>query len=141
MPEPKRDPIGDPYVMTIDEYKTRWLVHLSPPQINAINEAVNEFKTTFNGRRPTPDEYEKIERKLLTIPVAPVDKRRPVKSINNVRQGYGTKDVVPLDGFNPDTDLPEGWGIYPWWDSGNNYHLVNAAQMAWTEIWNNWRPF
>jgi len=137
LPEPKREPIGDPYIMLLDEVKKHWKVRLNQAQSDAINEAVAQFK----GRRPTPYEYDKVQRKLEAIPVVPAHTRKPISFVDNVRQGFHPWEVVPLQEFDQNTDLPEGWALYPTWDSGNNHRLINAARIAWMAIWNSWRPF
>ena len=111
----------------VERAKKNQKIHLSKEQETALLVAVERF-----DKRPTFQEYEQVHRTLKKIAVA-----KP-KCFANVKPGFYKRELVPLAGFNPETDIAEGWCLYPCWDSGNNHRLINAAQIAWTTIWNFW---
>lgn len=111
-------------------------IRLTIQQAQAINDEVAKAGKT----RPDPGVYEQIHKRLLAVPIpVPVDKRGA--GIENVRRGFEKHEVVPLPGFKPATDLPEGWGIYSMYDSGSNHKVDNAATIAWRHIWNFWTSY
>ena len=107
-------------------------VRLSKPQI----ELLREFIQT-NNDRPTPDQYDAFQRRMGRL--TPKPKLRP-RDIPNTRKGYNRGEVVPLDEFNADNDLPEGWAIVNCWDSGNNHGIEGAGVHLMRNIWNAWTP-
>lgn len=118
----------------INQVSNRLPIKLSKEQETAILSEIAKFQ-----ERPTPEEYSKVQKRLLNIPIPiPVNKRKPIIAIQNVVKGYEPGEVKLMPNFNPKQDLPEGWGLYSMYDSGGNHRVGNAAEIVWRSIWNNW---
>jgi hypothetical protein len=89
------------------------------------------------GCRPTFKEYEAAEKELLNLPTDPKPK---LKSIPHAYpSGYEDGKAIHIrPEFDAQRDLPKGWGLYYMADSGPSYHVLNAAGILWTHIWNCW---
>lgn len=115
----------------LERVKKRMKIRLSKAQETALLETI----ASFHDRRPECYEYETVQRTLKEIPVPKAE------AFANVRPGHYKRELVPLyPEFNAETDIAEGWCLYPCWDSGNNHRLINAAEVAWMTIWNSWIP-
>lgn len=108
-------------------------IRLSPQQAEAIREIIEKSDAV----RMEPSEYEVVHRKLKSIPIA----KAGLKDIRNVKEGYEKNEVKLLPNFNAKTDIPEGYGLYSMYDSGSNHRMANAAEIAWTHIWNFWTNY
>lgn len=121
----------------VERVKSKLHIRLSQAQETALLATVAYFR----GRRP---EYYEYSAKIATLKAIPVEDKAVFANVfANVidKAGKARGDIVPLPGFNAATDIAEGWCLYPWYDSGNNHHLLNAAHMAWTTIWNYWETY
>jgi len=107
-------------------------IHLSEKQ----KVILERFKSDHT-ERPTFKQYESYQR--LMKEVDPDRRTKPKrKNIPHTKLGFGATDVVLLDGFDALVDLPEGWCVFPRYDSGSNQGITSAGQYVLTETWNYW---
>lgn len=117
----------------VERVKSNLHIRLSQAQETALLATVY----CFHGKRP---EWYGYNAKLNALNKIPVETKAVFDHVID-KMGQARGDIVPLPGFNAATDIAEGWCLYPWRDSGNNHLLLNAAQIAWTTIWNYWETY
>ena len=105
-------------------------VHLNDQQI-ALCQEFRQFE-----ERPTFEQYEAFQKRMKVIDksLGKID----VKKIPNTERGFEPKERQLLPAFDAFKDLPQGWAVYPMFDSGNNHAVMSAGQHILTRIWNGW---
>lgn len=113
------------------------LFNLTDQQKAALREVIGQFK-----ERPTPKEYDRVARNLQWLTKK---SRRPTsfpKAESNWRENAGgNKWPVPtvlLELGCSHSDVPEGFAVYPIFDSANTHAVDYAVVVLWREIWNSW---
>lgn len=86
--------------------------------------------------RPSSRVYDSYQERMKRVAV---NRKVKLSDCKNLEKGYNPGDVVPLPGFNPNEDLPEGFGLYPMCDSGGNCKILDAGRCLLAESWNSWR--
>lgn len=104
-------------------------LHLSDAQWNVLRDF-------WFGHTDRPDfkQYEAFQKAMKAVD--PKGKKPTFKSIPNTRKGFEPKDVKLDEAFQASTDLPVGYGVYSHYDSGSNFGILSAGQIALTSLWN-----
>lgn len=112
----------------LQEYRSK--IHLSPAQLNLLR----QFRDAYS-ERPSFDQYEHYQKLMLKVDPS---EKLTLKKIPNTRPGFGSKEIKLEPGFDARKDLPQGWGVYSFYDSGSNCGVRSAGQIVLTYLWNYW---
>ena len=110
----------------LEQYQ--FYLHLSKAQIGLLLEfaAIQE--------RPEFKTYLRFEKLMRSISPKKL-KKKERQAIPNTR--LGTEENIKLESeFDARRDLPEGFGVFPRYDSGSNYALRSAGLIVLTDLWN-----
>lgn len=105
--------------------------------LSAAQKALCEEFKNSSTERPSFEEYQNFQKKMRLIEKVLEKPNR--KLIPKTTLGYDPNEVKLLPGFNALIHLPEGWAVYPCYDSGDNYRIVKAGSLTLANIWKSWK--